>query len=96
MTLRSFAFRPFWISWDQGKIQVGKSDRFGENTFMSWDGLKFGVNFISVGVGYGSDAHWQFTSGMTMAVAYFLPLCIKGQCVVIGRNPVFGNIYATA
>ncbi|XP_060565319.1 properdin-like [Ruditapes philippinarum] len=53
-------YRYFWFSWDSNTIAVGKGSTPYTNELMSWNGLAHDVNYISIGIGYGTDGYWKF------------------------------------
>lgn len=57
-------WRPFWISWTESTIRVGKSDTF-TNTFLEWHDQSFvGISHLSFSTGYGSEGFWAFNDDL--------------------------------
>ena len=53
-------FRTFWVSWRNGRIQVGRGSVPKQRQFMEWeDPRPLPVNFFSVSSGYGSTGEWR-------------------------------------
>ncbi|XP_013402294.1 uncharacterized protein LOC106167937 isoform X1 [Lingula anatina] len=56
-------FRPFWISWDGGKIRVGRGNKKYKRSFLEWtipEEKMHSVNCLAVATGEGSDGQWEF------------------------------------
>ncbi|XP_045191095.1 uncharacterized protein LOC123547911 [Mercenaria mercenaria] len=52
---------PFWVSWDNNYIRVGKGNTVGEQQFMVWnDTDPHPVNYVAVSTGFGSTGDWTF------------------------------------
>lgn len=42
-------FRPFWLSWTDGNVRVGKGHDVGQNTFIDYsDASPIHINYIGV------------------------------------------------
>lgn len=58
-------YMPFWISWANGVITVGKGNTVGQNTFMTWkDPHPHPVNYVAFATGFGSTGKWKFPLGI--------------------------------
>lgn len=54
-------FRDFWVSWENGHIQVGTGNEVYVNTFMEWqESCYFAVNDIEISGMHSSVLDWIF------------------------------------
>ena len=54
-------YKPFWISWDQGHIQVGQGLDVDEEPIMEFsDPTPFAVEAIGIMTSHGSNGTWIF------------------------------------
>ncbi|XP_061194695.1 uncharacterized protein LOC133202836 [Saccostrea echinata] len=53
--------RPFWVSWENGKIKAGEGKVVSNGTFMEWtDPKPHPVNFIGISSWTTAETHWKF------------------------------------
>ncbi|CAH1798441.1 unnamed protein product [Owenia fusiformis] len=51
---------PFWVSWANGNVQVGKGHAIGQNTFLAWqDPTPHVVNALNFVTGFGASGTWK-------------------------------------
>lgn len=65
--LSSTDFRDFWISWDEGILQVGKGRRRGEDVILRWDippRKLFPIHALSVSTASSSTGEWEFVESV--------------------------------
>ncbi len=52
--------RPFWISWQGGRIRLGKGHIVGSDVAAEYqDAHAYVVNYVSVSTGWGSTGQWE-------------------------------------
>lgn len=57
-------FIQFWISWNDGIIQVGQGHEIGGNVFLRWeDPVPYAVNYIAISSYNGVTGEWIFGNG---------------------------------
>ena len=54
-------FRAFWVTWQDGYIQVGRGTVTGANVFMEWEDTEYSVTVeaVSLSTGWGASGEWQ-------------------------------------
>ncbi|XP_061194496.1 macrophage mannose receptor 1-like [Saccostrea echinata] len=66
-------YLPFWISWTNNVIKVGKGHDIGKNRFLIWnDTAPHDVNFVAVATGFGATGKWKFERGTYMPGQFWL------------------------
>ena len=56
-------FVPFWVSWDQGNVQIGKGLSRNQDVYMGFTDADFaGIDDVSVG-SYSAVAKWNMQIG---------------------------------
>lgn len=69
-------FRKFWISWENGRIDVALSSPAGRS-YLSWsDGSPLQVHVLRISTGPGSDGEWMFPRGS----GGFLHIAVLAHC----------------
>lgn len=64
-------YLPFWISWTNNVIKVGKGIDVGKQTFLTWnDTVPHAVNYVAFATGWGATGKWKVTRGI-----YNIKLC---------------------
>ncbi|CAH1798336.1 unnamed protein product [Owenia fusiformis] len=64
--------RPFWVSWENGLIKVGKGHIYNTNTFLSWqDPTPYDVKAINFMTGWGASGTWNLIDITTTSRAIF-------------------------
>ena len=59
--LSAHEYRPFWISWEGGLIQLGNGTVPQEDQLIEWmDPEPYTVNHMGVSTGWGADGSWVF------------------------------------
>ena len=57
-------YSKFWISWLQGRIQVGEGDKIGDNVFLTGSLPGFaGFDYMSISVTGQDVGYWKFPRG---------------------------------
>lgn len=57
-------YTPFWVSWTNNVIKVGKGNDVGKQQFMSWnDTAPHDVNYVAFSTGFGASGKWKVTRG---------------------------------
>ncbi|KAK3087897.1 hypothetical protein FSP39_012248 [Pinctada imbricata] len=63
-------FLPFWVSWKNGDIQVGKGLKRFENMYLSWSDERFEtVNDVKV-KSYSQEGEWYFEQAIEIPVLW--------------------------
>ena len=54
---------PFWVSWVDGLIQLGRGSMIGDDLIVSWqDAEPLAVSHVSISTYSTSEGYWQFTN----------------------------------
>ena len=54
-------YRYFWVSWLNGKIEVGRGSLVGDDRMMEWqDPDPHPVAMVAVSTGWGATGDWEF------------------------------------
>ena len=58
-------YKPLWVRWDGGHIEVGTGIHVGDNVIMRWQNpdVKWDVQAVGVSSGYDFEADWSFLPG---------------------------------
>ena len=60
-------YKPFWISWANNIIKVGKGSVVGMETFLTWnDQNPHPVNYVAFATGWGSTGKWKVMRGINL------------------------------
>lgn len=69
-------FMPFWISWENGVIEIGTSSELHNNIRKSWsDPSPLNVSSAGIMTGWGQNGDWiifPYTGSLQITVKYFL------------------------
>ncbi len=58
--LNDNTYTPFWTTWANGHIQIGRGFTIGENILVEADDTTYDVNFIVVATKSGGTSYWRF------------------------------------
>ncbi|CAH1794507.1 unnamed protein product [Owenia fusiformis] len=90
--------RPFWVSWRNAYIEVGRGYIIGQNRFMTWlDPVPHPVNAISFATGWGSSAKWSIYEEQGRPVTIYTPNdynFVHGWITTYGLNQIVFEIEA--
>lgn len=68
-------YLPFWISWTNNVIKVGKGIDVGKQTFLTWnDTAPHAVNYVAFATGWGATGKWKVTRGILLKLCLFVYL----------------------
>ena len=60
-------YSKFWISWPEGKIQIGEGDAIGKDVFLTGSLPGFaGFDYISLSVTGNEEGYWKFPRGIAI------------------------------
>ncbi len=67
--------QPFWVSWDNGNIRVGREHQVGNHVICEWqDPTPKTINYVSMTTAWGPDGKWIFPNKGVIFLLYIILL----------------------